>query len=242
MKTRLVVFAAIAAMSFLFVAQRKATAQTQTCAVGARVRVEMVDNAVGTITEIGTEPPHVGWYRIVFESNIRAGNPKGDWFSPKNREIVVEGTNTKCGREATSNQDGCPMSEPPGKVTKSSPASAQLFKRVIYETMAGKVGGASISAPKQIGLTFLEFEMGRAYKNTLTANRIGDRRLHDGAPVGAMIYPVKTKHLRCELYDRSINRWVIQQNYACFKGSTGDWECPWDGGRKVLEQTSIPVR
>ena len=237
------------------------SAQGGNCQVGARVQVEMIDNAVGTITEIGTEVPHVGWYRVVFDWNIRGGNQKGEWYNPQNREIRVAGTATKCGpagsedKPQPQNQTGkpspvpvntgtdgeCHMNEPPGKVTKTSPPSAQLFKRVIYESMAAKVGGASISAPKKIGLTFIEFDMGRAYKNTLTANKVGDQRLHDGAPVGAMIYPVKTKYQRCELYDREISAYVRQTNYACFKNRFGDWDCPVDSTTKTLERKTIPL-
>lgn len=258
--------AAIVIAGFVLVAQTQVAAQTKACAIGARVQVEMIDGAVGTITEIGTESPHVGWYRIVYDWNVRAGNPQGEWYSPKNREIRVEGTNTKCGlanaatqstsQEKTNNttapkqngtnasleEDECPMNQPSGKVTKTSTASTQLFQRVIYEKMAAKVNEKSISAPKQIGLTFMEFEMGKVYKNTLTRGGIGDQRLHDGAPVGAMIYPVKTKYVKCELYDRSITRWVIQQNFACFKDRFGDWVCPTDSVPKFLEQKSIPIK
>jgi hypothetical protein len=235
------------------------------CGVGAEVRVEMIDNAVGRITEIGTKAPHVGWYRIVYDWNVRSGNPQGEWYNPKLRDIRVAASNAKCGTSSagttslpptrggrdtstnappvqTGGDESCPMIEPPGRVTKTSPASAAVFKRVIYEDMAAKVGGASISGPKKIGLTFLEFEMGRAYKNTLTANRIGDRRLHDGAPVGATIYPVKTKYVRCELYDREISRYVRQTNYACFKNSSGDWDCQVDSVTKTLERGTIPIK
>lgn len=261
-------FAAVASLAILFAAQMQVAAQTETCRVGTRVQTDVpnTEGHVGTITEIGTEAPHVGWYRIVYEWNVRSGNPKGEWYNPKNWEVRVAGTNTRCGladaadrpqsAEKTNKatppgqkapggspeQDGCPMGEPPGKVTKSSPASAQLFKRVIYEKMAARVSEASISAPKRIGLTFLDFELGRAYKNTLTSDRLGDKRLHDGAPVGAMIYPIKTKYLKCELYDRSITRWVIQQNFACFKDRFGDWVCPTDSVPKFLEQRSIPIK
>lgn len=241
-----------------------AAAQNNTCSVGSRVQVEMIDNATGTITEIGTQVPHVGWYRIVYDWNVRSGNPQGEWYNPKNREIVIAGTRTKCGQPASPGNsrppagssprpggsqptvdlgDECPMTSPPGNVTKTARASAGLFKRVIYERMAARVGGSSISSPKQIGLTFVEFAMGTAYRNTLTSNRLGgDKRLHDGAPVGATIYTVKTKYVKCELYDRSITRWVIQQNFACFKDRFGDWVCPTDSTPKFLEQRSIPVR
>ena len=257
--------AAFGSLFFCIPTQTRILAQTSNCGVGASVRVEMIDNAVGTVTAIGTEPPHVGWYRVVYEWNVRSGNPQGEWYNPKYREIRAAGTNAKCGAANSAGKpvasptskarpsvqgagdpfaipDGCPMNEPPGKATKTSPPSPQLFKRVIYDSMAAKVNEGSISAPKRIGLTFIEFEMGRAYKNTLSARRIGDRRLHDGAPVRAMIYPVKTKYLRCELYDREINGYVRQTNYACFKNRFGDWDCPVDSVTKTLERRSFPTR
>ncbi len=257
--------AAVVAIIFLLISIPQAAAQDGKCQVGARVQVEMIGDAVGTITEIGVEPPHVGWYRVVFDWNVRGGNPKGEWYNPKNREIRIAGTGTKCGpagaedkpppqdktnrttpRQSTAGEppgrDNCPMNEPPGKVTKTAGASAQLFKRVIYENMAAKVNEKSIGAPKKIGLTFFEFEMGKAYKNTLTSDRVGDKRLHDGAPVGAVIYPVKTKYLRCELYDREINGYVRQTNYACFKNRYGDWDCPVDSVTKTLERKTIPLK
>jgi hypothetical protein len=220
------------------------------CAVGSKVRIEMMENDVGTITE------------IVYPWNVRSGNTQGEWYNPKLRDIHVEGSNAKCttpgtaagpvrppgprqdaGNTAAAPEDGsCPMTAPPGSVTRRSPATAATFKRVIYDDMAAKVNDRAISAPKQIGLTFLEFQMGGAYKNTLSANRIGDRRLHDGAPVGAMIYPVKTKYIRCELYDREISRYVRQTNYACFKNSQGEWDCPVDSTTKTLERSTIPLR
>ena len=250
--------AAISAIMFVLISTPHASAQDERCQVGARVQVEMIDNAVGTITEIGNEAPHVGWYRVVFDWNVRGGNPKGEWYNPKNREIRVAGTNTKCvlaaaedkpqpqdktkATDATPGQHDCPMDEPPGQVTKTATASAQVFKRVIYESMAAKVNEKSIGAPKKIGLTFLEFDMAKAYRNTLTGDRFGDRRLHDGAPVGAMIYPVKTKYLRCELYDREINGYVRQTNYACFKNRDGEWDCPVDSVTKTLERKTIPLK
>ena len=251
---------AVLAIMFLFIATPQAAAQDGKCQVGARVQVQEINKAVGTITELGTEPPHVGWYRIAYEWNARSGNPKGDWYNPKNREIRIDGTDTKCapaGAEdkpelqnkttpgpisegATPGGDECPMNEPPGKVTKTAPASAQLFKRVIYETMA--FDGNSSRGPKKLGLTFVEFEMGKAFRNTLTNNRIGDRRLHDGAPVGAIIHPVKTKYMRCELYDTYIRGYVRQHNFVCFKDRRGDWVCEFDGGFKTLETKEIPLK
>ena len=118
------------------------------------------------------------------------------------------------------------MTQPPGKVTKTAPASAQLFKRVIYEWAAAKINPASISAPQQVGLTFLKFEMGEPYKNTLTSTRFGDKRLHTGAPAGAMIYPLKTKELQCDLHGATVKRWVTEREGSCFKSRSGEWVCP----------------
>jgi len=144
------------------------------------------------------------------------------------QEIRTVGTKTRCGPGGVKIPDPgpCPMNQPPGKVTNTAPASAQLFKRVIYEWAAAKINPASISAPQQVGLTFLKFEMGKAYKNTLTSSRFGDKRLHDGAPVGAMIYPLKTTELQCDLHGSSVTRSVTEKAGACFKSRSGQWVCP----------------
>lgn len=83
--------------------------------------------------------------------------------TPKNVGILIAGTKTECGQEVALGKQqprdshdeprhgqntgaldraGCPMVEPPGKMTKSSPASVQLFKRVIYERAAAKIDSA----------------------------------------------------------------------------------------------------
>ncbi|HJU62773.1 MAG TPA: hypothetical protein VJ864_12070 [Candidatus Binatia bacterium] len=250
--------AATIALVFSVGAGADTVAQEQGCGVGTRVEFEDGARGVGTIKEIGTESPHVGWYRIVFSWN----SPNGDWYSPKNWGILIAGTKTKCGQESARGkqepqnsgdesrpgrkagagvpeQAGCPMTEPPGKVTKTSPASAQLFKRVIYERAAAEINPASISAPKKIGLTFLEFNMGEPYKNTLTSSRFGDKRRHDGAPEGAMIYPIKTKELQCDLHGDAIRRSVTEVSHNCFKNRSGEWTCP---GRttRTVESRLIP--
>jgi len=199
------------------------TAQNGDCGVGTLVQGEFGAGAIGTIKEIGTEPPHVGWYRITFD-----WSPTGEWYYPKITEIKIVGTKTRCGLGGvkTPEPGPCPMNQPPGKVTNTAPASAQLFKRVIYEWAAAKINPASISAPQQVGLTFLKFEMGKAYKNTLTSSRFGDKRLHTGAPVGAMIYPLKTTELQCDLHGSSVTRSVSEREGACFKSRSGEWVCP----------------
>ncbi|MCK6685492.1 MAG: hypothetical protein L6R30_24090 [Thermoanaerobaculia bacterium] len=232
------------------------------CGVATRVEFEDGGRGIGTIAEIGAKPPHVGWYRIVFSWN----GPNGDWYSPKDWGMFVAGTKNRCGPGPVRNTPepmkgaaaggtqpqtkpasagtvpvDCPMMEPPGKVTRTASASEELFKRVIYERAAAKVNPDSISAPKKIGLSFLKFELGEAYKNTLTSSRFGDKRKHDGAPVDAMIYPVNTKELQCDLHGSEVRRKVSEIGRDCFKNRDGDWTCP---GRtaKVVEDKLVPLR
>jgi hypothetical protein len=228
------------------------------CGVGTRVEFEDGTRGVGRIEEIGTAPPHVGWYRVSL-----SWSPKGEWYPPT-FGILIAGTKTRCGSPRATVQkgadpggkapraetntpaaaglpSGCPFVEPPGRVTNGSAASAQLFKRVIYEKAAARINPDSITAPKKVGLTFLEFNMGSPYKNTLTSSRFGDKRRHDGAPAGATIYPIKTREMRCDLHGSEVRRWVAEVDHDCFKNRDGEWTCP---GRttKVIENTLIPAK
>ena len=251
--------ALIAALAFALLsgASPVAVAQEGGCKVGTRVEFEDGGRGLGTIEEIGTAPPHVGWYRVSL-----SWSPNGEWYPPKNIGILIAGTKTRCGQESAVgtkqprdsqgeprhgqspgalDRAGCPMVEPPGQVAKSSPASAQLFKRVIYEKAAARINPASVSAPKKVGLTFLEFNAGEPYKNTLTSSRFGDKRRHDGAPAGEMIYPIKTKELRCDLHGAEVRRWVAEVSHDCFKNRDGEWTCP-GHTTKFVENTLIPLK
>ena len=221
---------------------------SQECTVGTRIEFEDGERGIATIVEIGTKSPYVGSYLLTF-----SWNPKGDWYDPRKWGMRIAGTNTKCGPPATAvtpvpggkasaaapQLEGCPLVEPPGSVTKTSTASAQLFKRVIYERAAARVNPASISAPKKVGLTFLDFKMGSPYKNTLTSSRFGDKRRHDGAPVGAMIYPLKATEMQCDLHGESIRRTVEEVERNCFKNRSGEWTCPGRTTRSI-ERKLIP--
>jgi hypothetical protein len=133
--------------------------------------------------------------------------------------------------------------DPPGtKVSKTAPASAQLFKRVIYDWFALDVKEGGTTNPLKVGITFLEFQLGKSFVNRIYVDPgTGAHRLHDGAPTGAMIYPVKTKYIQCGAYRDSIERQVVQENFACFKDKFGDWVCPTDSVRQILETKLIPI-
>ncbi|HEX6189897.1 MAG TPA: hypothetical protein VFZ40_17605 [Pyrinomonadaceae bacterium] len=261
----LVVHATIIAAMF-FIGRSGVSAQSQTCGVGTKVAFEWSPDTVGTIVEIGTESPHVGWFGIKFSWSERI-----QWAAPESNGLLIAGTKTAClggkpsskqtpktadnssseentatvtrNRETVSPQiHGCPLNEPPGKVTRTSPASAALFKRVMYEKAAVRADPGSITAPSKVGLTFLKFEMGAAFKNTWTSSRFGDKRLHTGAPLNAMLYPIKTTEVLCELYGDKVRRTITEENRTCFKNRDGDWVCPAGGGGKYIESKLIPVQ
>lgn len=252
-------FALTFTLVFILSANLNSKAQVADCGVGTKIEFEDDRGKIGTIEEIGTKPPHVGWFRIAF-----SWNPKGEWFPSDYTRLRIAGTDRMCGKTTAGKpqknnsetrtppsdrnsettgfgQNECPFNEPPGKVTKTSAASAALFKRVIFERAAAKINPDSITAPKRVGLTFLEFQMETPYKNTLTSSRFGDKRRHDGAPVGAMIYPIKTTEMQCDLHGSEIRRSVKEVSRDCFKNRDGEWTCP---GRttKTVESKLIPIK
>jgi hypothetical protein len=143
-------------------------------------------------------------------------------------------TNTQ--KTGTSNEAGpaaeCPFNKAYGAVSGNAAPSAELFKSVIFGWQK------SISNFYDFGLTFLDFKMGKAFKNRVYPG-INVRRDVDAAPVGAIIYPVKAKELTCQK-DVSITlRAVLEIEYSCFKSTFGEWVCK-NGAPNYLERGSIP--
>ncbi|MCL4819237.1 MAG: hypothetical protein KJ067_08850 [Vicinamibacteria bacterium] len=67
-----------------------ATAQTVYCGPGTQVTGKH-GGGTGTIEEIGTEAPHVGWYRVSF-----TWSPRGEWYDPSTWKLHVAGTSQRC--------------------------------------------------------------------------------------------------------------------------------------------------
>lgn len=61
------------------------------CGVGQKTQGEMAGGQVGEILEVGSEPPHVGWYRIAF-----SWAPKGEWFDPRTWDVHPHGSSDRC--------------------------------------------------------------------------------------------------------------------------------------------------
>lgn len=110
----------------------------------------------------------------------------------------------------------CQFNEPAGTISKTSKPTAETFKRVIYDRLAATSEG------RKIGTTFEMFQLGKSYVNRLT----GGGLINDGAPQGAMIYPVKTRFILCERYATRTIRKIYDAQYNCFKDAFGEWVCP----------------
>jgi hypothetical protein len=85
-----------------------AAAQTVYCGPGTQVISEN-GGGTGTIAEIGTEPPHVGWYRVTF-----SWSPRGEWYDPSTWKLYPAGTQQRCTpqRPGTSPAPPAPPSAP----------------------------------------------------------------------------------------------------------------------------------
>ena len=55
------------------------------------------------------------------------------------------------------------------------------------------------------------------------------------APVGADIYPVKTRFTECERFRNEIIRTVVDGRYECFKDNFGEWACGNASGWRTLD-------
>jgi hypothetical protein len=128
----------------------------------------------------------------------------------------------------------CPLEEPPGTVTKTAPASAALFKRMIYEKEAASHHNY------KVGVKFETFQMGQPYKNVWSGRKL----LHDFLPQGTTVYPVKTRYATCVQArpdDQYSRRTVWETCYSCAKDKFGEWTCgPGCGAKNPLEQHNVP--
>lgn len=123
----------------------------------------------------------------------------------------------------------CPFTKDYAKVSHSAPASAALFKSVIFHRQQ------SNSDFYDFGITFLDFKMGRTYKNVFS---VSTGKSVYNAPLGATVYSVKTKELMCRKSLKITQRWIHEVEYGCYKNNFNEWECA--GYPTKLEQTSFP--
>jgi hypothetical protein len=135
----------------------------------------------------------------------------------------------------TTEKTDCSFIAPPADNSKTAKASAELFKRKIYDRHNVFANG-TISAPLKVGVTFLSFQVSKPFINIVRVDRVvGAYRINDAAPVNATIYPVKSEHIVCEQYRDRTTRTRVENKYACFKNRDGEWVCGADGIPKTTQ-------
>lgn len=116
------------------------------------------------------------------------------------------------------------------KVSNTAPASGELFKAIIFQ------GFYSTTKYRDFGLVFEEFRLGKPFKNRALGN---GRKDVDPAPVGATIYPLKTKLVFCEKDVENTWRTEWTNEYSCFKDKFSEWTCK-GGAFQNHKRTSFP--
>lgn len=130
--------------------------------------------------------------------------------------------------------EACAWQPPARSVTARDPFSEALAKRRIFDEY-GRSANGTLSAPLRVGVTFLAFEMGSPYVNTVeTARGWGAQRRHGGAPTGATVYTFRSKHMVCEQYRDGVMRRLVEGSYACFVDRDGSWTCPSENDTKIV--------
>jgi hypothetical protein len=152
--------------------------------------------------------------------------------APKPAAAAVE---KKQENDATGTAPGCSYDTPPGDAGKTAKASAQLFKRKIYDIYHVLANGTG-SAPLKVGVTFLNFQLSKPFINVVHVDPgRGALRINDAAPPNATIYPIRSEHLVCEQYRDATLRRRVENKYACFKNRDGEWVCGADGIPKITQ-------
>ena len=146
--------------------------------------------------------------------------------------IICESEYMRPSSEAAPPLAQCPFNKNYAKVSNKAAPSVELFKSVIFEWQN------SISNFYDFGLTFLDFKMGKAFKNRVYPG-VNVRKDVDTAPVGATIYPVKVKELACQKDVTITLRSVTEIEYSCYKSEYGEWVCK-NGAPLKVERSSIP--
>jgi hypothetical protein len=127
----------------------------------------------------------------------------------------------------------CSFEQPPAVNKKTSPASAAVFKRVIYELEE------MTNSKTRVGVKFETFQIGSPFKNVYVNARNG--LLYSGFPQSATIYPIKTRFVRCTERLEDNLRLVFESGFACAKNRFGEWSCGVDDGvRKELDRQYVP--
>lgn len=104
----------------VLLASQVVAAATVACGVGDRVHSELSGGKVGTIEEVGSAAPHVGWYRISYD-----WAPSGEWYPPATLDIHPEGSSDRCQPPGSASAAGSATSAPTASARPAAAPSPQ---------------------------------------------------------------------------------------------------------------------
>ena len=138
------------------------------CEVGAQVEGDdIAGGETGEIVEIGTERPHVGWYKIKFSYS------SGEWFNPKMVTIHPTGTGDRC-VVMKAVPSPAPAPAPAPEESQTDPAAtpeADASLAITAKTLAGLPAGAySCSAGVAGGSFKITLKDGGTYSDRAGTN------------------------------------------------------------------------
>ena len=130
---------------------------------------------------------------------------------------------------------GCTPTRYGGPVPGSTRASEALFRQKISDNYTMRA-----TATFLIGVTFEQFSVGGPIRNTVS-NRpgVGAVRVNEGAPVGATMYPVVSRHVVCEQGGSNVERRRVESDYYCFVTRDQEWTCASGGSGRPPRITAL---
>ena len=122
-----------------------------------------------------------------------------------------------------------------GPVPGSRSASETLFRQKIADNYTMRN-----SSTFHVGVAFEHFSVGRPIRNTVSNQPgVGAVRVNNGAPVGAMMYPVQSRHVVCEQGGTNVERRRVEADYYCFVSRDQEWICASGGSGRPPRTTQL---
>ena len=193
-----------------------------------------------------------GWCQvfIVNEASPKGGNVTGQGKSSilaliKKNDCKTAGGNRddkgnpppRAPKDPPNNDDGgdnrggqgvCSSDQQLAATPKPSDSMELKSKRAILARFQQAVDkGEKVS----VGITFDSFQIGTPRTNVEDAN------FYETAPVGAKLYPIKSKFTLCSVFGTEITKDVTDGRYECFKDNLGDWACGTAAGYRIIKTT-----
>lgn len=176
--------------------------------------------------------PEVSWRECEMKLLLADGSPSATPASWQDEQMVAKGDarirrlTGKPPRAGTEGAGRCVATRHGGTISGNRPASAALFRQKIADLYAFRN-----SDRMTVGVQFEQFRVGAPIRNVVRlVPGVGARRLNDGAPVDAMMYPVASTYTVCEAYPGSGGRSRYINTHYCFVDRDDGWACGGGGG------------